>query len=94
MLISGERQERERQLGWLLQGYRLFAEFDPRELHLIEPLRSLRMLHHQAWLARRWDDPAFPRAFPWFEDARHWENILQQLREQLDELQQEPLIIH
>jgi len=94
MLISGERQERERQLGWLLQGYRLFAEFDPRELHLIEPLRSLRMLHHQAWLARRWDDPAFPRAFPWFEDVRHWENILQQLREQLDELQQEPLIIH
>jgi len=93
MLIAGERHEREQQLSWLLQGYRLFAEFDPRELHLIEPLRCLRMLHHQAWLARRWDDPAFPRAFPWFEDARHWENILQQLREQLDELQQAPLAV-
>jgi Ser/Thr protein kinase RdoA (MazF antagonist) len=91
MLISGDRFEREQQLGWLLEGYRLFRDFDPRELHLIEPLRSLRMLHHQAWLARRWDDPAFPMAFPWFEDPRHWENVIQQLREQLDELQQEPL---
>jgi Ser/Thr protein kinase RdoA (MazF antagonist) len=93
MLIAGERHEREQQLGWLLQGYRLFAEFDASELHLVEPLRCLRMLNHQAWLARRWHDPAFPRAFPWFDDARHWENILQQLREQLDELQQPPLAI-
>jgi Ser/Thr protein kinase RdoA (MazF antagonist) len=91
MLISGERDERERQFDWLLSGYRLFHDFDPRELHLIEPLRTLRMLHHQTWLARRWDDPAFPLAFPWFEDARHWENVIQQLREQLDELQQPPI---
>lgn len=91
MLISGERHEREQQLGWLLDGYRMFRDFDPRELHLIEPLRSLRILHHQAWLARRWHDPAFPLAFPWFEDARHWENVMQQLREQLDELQQPAL---
>lgn len=93
MLISGDRLEREQQLGWLMEGYRLFSDFDPRELHLVEPLRSLRMLHHQAWLARRWDDPAFPRAFPWFEDGRHWENVMQQLREQLDELQQPPLLL-
>ena len=93
MLISGERHDREQQFGWLMEGYKLFSDFDPRELHLIEPLRSLRMLHHQAWLARRWEDPAFPRAFPWFEDARHWENVMQQLREQLDELQQPPLVL-
>ena len=91
MLISGERHEREQQLGWLLQDYRLFHDFDARELHLIEPLRTLRMLHHQAWLARRWHDPAFPRAFPWFGEARHWEDVIGQLREQLDQLQQLPL---
>ncbi len=91
MLISGERQEREQQLGWLLQEYRLFHDFDARQLHLIEPLRTLRMLHHQAWLARRWNDPAFPRAFPWFGEQRHWENLIGQLREQLDQLQQPPL---
>lgn len=91
MLISGDSSERASQLGWLLDGYRLFHDFDPAELNLIEPLRCLRMLHHQAWLARRWHDPAFPLAFPWFTDARHWENVIQQLREQLDELQQAPL---
>ncbi len=93
MLISGERADREEQFGWLLEGYRQFSEFDPAERHLIEPLRTLRMINHQAWLARRWNDPAFPRAFPWFADERHWENVLQQLREQLDELQQPPLSI-
>ena len=91
MLISGEPDERSVQLGWLLDGYRMFHHFNPVELHLIEPLRCLRMLHHQAWLARRWEDPAFPMAFPWFTDARHWENVMQQLREQLDELQQPPV---
>jgi Ser/Thr protein kinase RdoA (MazF antagonist) len=91
MLISGERHDREQQLGWLLQDYRIFKDFDARELHLIEPLRTLRMLHHQAWLARRWSDPAFPRAFPWFGEGRHWENLIGQLREQLDQLQQPPL---
>ncbi|TVQ39172.1 MAG: serine/threonine protein kinase [Wenzhouxiangella sp.] len=91
MLISGEPDERAAQIGWLLNGYRMFHDFNPAELNLIEPLRCLRMLHHQAWLARRWEDPAFPLAFPWFTDARHWENVMQQLREQLDELQQPPL---
>ena len=91
MLISGERHEREQQLGWLLRDYRLFHDFDPRQVHLIEPLRTLRMLHHQAWLARRWNDPAFPRAFPWFGEERHWENLIGQLREQLDQLQQPAL---
>ena len=91
MLLSGDRPERERQMAWIIEEYRRFHDFDPRELHLIEALRSLRMLHHQAWLARRWDDPAFPLAFPWFGEERHWENVIQQLKEQLDELQQPAL---
>jgi Ser/Thr protein kinase RdoA (MazF antagonist) len=91
MLISGERDDRERQIDWLLEEYTRFQPFNAAELHLIEALRGLRMLHYQAWLARRWNDPAFPRAFPWFDDGRHWEQIIQQLREQMDELQQAPL---
>jgi len=86
MLISGAREEREQQFGWLIEAYREFSDFDPRELHLVEALRTLRMLHYQAWLARRWDDPAFPAAFPWFGEDRHWENMIGQLREQLGEL--------
>lgn len=88
MLLSGERHERETQLGWIMEGYTMFRDFNPAELNLVEPLRTLRMLNHQAWLARRWDDPAFPMAFPWFGDERHWENVLQQLQEQLGELQE------
>lgn len=91
MLIAGDRAERTKQLGWLLEGYRLFSGFDARELHLLEPLRALRMIHYQAWVARRWHDPAFPRAFPWFADDRHWENVIEQLQEQLGELQEPPL---
>ncbi|MEM7054746.1 MAG: serine/threonine protein kinase [Pseudomonadota bacterium] len=92
MLISGDRHEREQQWQWLLDGYSMFSEFDPRELHLVEALRALRMINYQAWLARRWHDPAFPQAFPWFDDERHWETVIQQLHEQLSELQ-EPAIV-
>ena len=91
MLISGERHDREQQWQWLLEDYAMFCEFNPAELHLIEALRALRMIHYQAWLARRWHDPAFPQAFPWFDDDRHWETVIQQLREQLSELQ-EPVV--
>ena len=91
MLISGERADREQQLGWLIEEYRRFHDFDPRELHLIEALRTLRMIYYQAWLARRWDDPAFPAAFPWFGEDRHWETVIGQLREQLGELAEPPL---
>jgi len=94
MLISGERESRERQWGWLLDEYSVYCDFDARELALVEPLRVLRMIHYQAWLARRWDDPAFPMAFPWFEDDRHWETVINQLREQLSELQEPAVIWH
>ncbi len=93
MLLSGETQEVSRQLGDLLDGYGQFMDFDARELLLIEPLRTLRMIHYSAWLARRWDDPAFPRAFPWFEEARFWERHILDLREQLAAIEQPPLAV-
>ena len=91
MLASGEREARARQLGWLLEGYGLFQDFDPRQLHLVEPLRAMRLLHYHAWIARRWDDPAFPAAFPWFESPRHWEEVIVQLQEQIVALR-EPVL--
>jgi len=94
MLISGNVHDREQQWGWLLDAYSTFCDFDPRELNLVEPLRALRMIHYQRWLAQRWDDPAFPQAFPWFEDERHWETVIGQLREQLSEMQEEAVTWH
>ena len=91
MLLSGDRHEMERQLADVLEGYLQFCDFDRRELHLVEALRTLRMLHHAAWLARRWEDPAFPVAFPWFDGARYWEDLVLGLREQLSAMQEPPL---
>ena len=82
MLVSGERDEMRRQLDELLEGYTVFHPFDPRSLGLIEALRTLRLMHYAAWLARRWQDPAFPRAFPWFGTPRYWEEHILTLREQ------------
>ena len=79
------------QLAHLLEGYSQFATFDPRELVLIESLRTLRMIHYSAWLARRWSDPAFPAAFPWFIEPRYWENQVLALREQLAAIAEGPL---
>jgi len=83
MLLAGSAAEMRAQLGEILEGYKQFAEFDAIEATLIEPLRALRMVHYAAWLARRWDDPAFPRAFPWFGEARYWERHVAELEEQL-----------
>ena len=83
MLLAGSRQEMRTQLTDLLKGYEQFLPFDRRELALIEPLRALRMIHYSAWLARRWDDPAFPKAFPWFAEPRYWEEHYRALEEQL-----------
>ncbi len=86
MLLSGEREEARRQLEPLLEGYGEFFDFDQRELLLVEALRGLRLIHYSAWLARRWSDPAFPRAFPWFASPRYWEEQVQVLREQRERL--------
>lgn len=91
MLLSGSRAEMTVQVRDLLEGYEQFAEFDRSELALVEPLRALRMIHYSAWLARRWHDPAFPRAFPWFAEPRYWENHVVELQEQLEALAGEPL---
>lgn len=91
MLLSGSQDEMAEQMRVLLRGYEDFREFDERELILIEPLRTLRLVHYAAWVARRWSDPAFPAAFPWFEDARYWEARILELREQIAAMQDEPL---
>ncbi|TCJ14650.1 serine/threonine protein kinase [Parasulfuritortus cantonensis] len=91
MLLSGDRPARVRQLADVLAGYEDFMDFDPRQLHLIEALRTLRLLHYSAWLARRWDDPAFPAAFPWFASPRYWEERILELREQIALMDEEPL---
>lgn len=91
MLLSGERADRVRQLGDLLAGYEDFHEFEPRSLHLVEALRTLRLVHYSAWLARRWDDPAFPLAFPWFNTARYWQDRILELREQVALMDEAPL---
>ena len=91
MMLAGDRQECLGQLSELMDGYQEFHDFDPRELALIEPLRALRLLHYSAWLARRWDDPAFPRSFPWFANERYWGDQILALREQLAALNEEPL---
>ncbi len=93
MLLSGDRQEMTCQLAELLEGYRQFHDFDTRELALIEPLRSLRLIHYNAWLARRWDDPAFPRAFPWFGTPAYWQEQLGLLRQQQHLLREPPLML-
>ncbi|HEX7114468.1 MAG TPA: serine/threonine protein kinase [Steroidobacter sp.] len=91
MLLAGSRAEMAEQLGHLLEGYSQFSSFDHRELVLIESLRTLRMIHYSAWLARRWSDPAFPNAFPWFVEPRYWENQILALREQLAAIAEGPL---
>ncbi|MBF0108592.1 MAG: serine/threonine protein kinase [Magnetococcales bacterium] len=91
MCLSGGREERTLQLQSLLSGYRQFHDFQPRQLHLVEPLRTLRMIHHTAWIARRWHDPAFPLAFPWFAEGRFWENHLLALGEQIPLMEEPPL---
>lgn len=94
MLLEGDRETMSLQLAWLLEGYETFRPFDARELHLIEPLRTLRMLHYSAWLAQRWDDPAFPHHFPWFNTHRYWEEQILALREQLALMDEPPLAVY
>jgi len=91
MLMSGDREEQTPQVQKLLEGYLEFAEFDARELHLVEALRTLRLMHYAAWLARRWEDPAFKLAFPWFNSDRYWDEHVLALREQAALMQEPPL---
>jgi len=91
MLLSGDRAAMEGQLRILVGAYESFRDFDRRELALIEPLRTLRLLHYSAWIARRWNDPAFPAAFPWFNTQRYWQDRILELREQVALMDEAPL---
>jgi Ser/Thr protein kinase RdoA (MazF antagonist) len=91
MLLSGDRASQTRQLSDVLRGYRDFAQLDPRELNLVEALRTLRLINYSAWIARRWDDPAFPAAFPWFNTQRYWQDRILELREQIALMDEAPL---
>lgn len=92
MLLAGDRQQRTQQLAALLDGYEQLRAFDRRELALIEPLRTLRLIHYSAWLARRWSDPTFPLHFPWFGTPDYWRGQVVLLREQIDALRAPPLV--
>jgi len=91
MLLSGDRASMTRQFSDVLAGYEDFMDFDRRQLHLIEALRTLRILHYAGWLARRWEDPAFPAAFPWFNAQRFWEEHILQIKEQIAAVQEAPI---
>lgn len=91
MLLCGDRADQNAALGEILSGYTLFSPFDPRELYIFEALRTLRLLYYYAWIARRWDDPAFQRVFTWFNTQKCWEEHILALREQAAAMDEEPL---
>lgn len=93
MLLSGSPSDQQRQWAEIVTGYQQFADFDFREMRLVEPLRGLRMLHHAAWVSHRWSDPAFPRAFPWFGEERYWDSYVADLREQTNAIEEPPLLL-
>jgi len=93
MLLSGDRRQRTTQLSALIDGYEQFRPFDRRELALIEPLRTLRLIHYSAWLARRWQDPTFPINFPWFGTSDYWKSQINTLEEQIEAMQEAPVNI-
>ncbi len=91
MLLPGDREAASQALGSLVKGYEDFCDFDDHQLPLIEALRTLRLMHHSAWIARRWADPAFPAAFPWFASPRYWQDRILELKEQVALMQETPL---
>ncbi len=91
MMLSGDKDQQQRQWERIMAGYRQFCPFNGAELNLVESLRTLRIIHYSAWLARRWEDPAFPHNFPWFNTQRYWSDHILTLREQLAALQEPPL---
>lgn len=93
LLLSGDRADMTKQLGSVLSGYEDFCDFDTRQLHLVEALRTLRLIHYSAWIAKRWNDPAFPPAFPWFGTGRYWQDRILELKEQIS-LMDEPPLLH
>jgi Ser/Thr protein kinase RdoA (MazF antagonist) len=94
MMLSGTAGEQSTQMSYILDGYTAFSHFDRSEISLIEPLRTLRIMYHAAWIARRWDDPAFPRAFPFFDTQHYWASHVQELRDQWERINEPPLSLY
>jgi Ser/Thr protein kinase RdoA (MazF antagonist) len=94
MWLAGDRPAMQVQLNAVMEGYREFSDFDPAELWLMEALRTLRLIHYSGWLAQRWDDPAFPRSFPFFNTQRYWQDQILALREQAAILDEPPLELY
>ena len=92
MLLSGDRASMTRSSATCSTATRTSRSSTARELHLVEALRTLRLMHYAAWIARRWDDPAFPAAFPWFNTQRYWQDRILELREQVAAMQEPPLV--
>lgn len=91
MLLSGNQQEQQLQLSTLLEGYEQEFEFNTQQLSLIEPLRSMRIIHYVNWINKRWSDPAFPLNFPWFITDQYWKELLQSLQQQIINMQVAPI---
>jgi len=94
MFLSGDRAQKMWQLSELKEGYSEFREFPAHQLRWVEIFRTMRIIYYSAWLARRWDDPAFPKAFPWFNTVRYWSDHILELREQMAALEEEHLIVY
>ncbi|MCP4324617.1 MAG: serine/threonine protein kinase [Psychromonas sp.] len=93
MLLSGDREEQQLQLATLIEGYEQEFEFDNQQIKLIEPLRSMRIIHYVSWINKRWSDPAFPLNFPWFATDQYWQELLQSLQQQITNMQAAPLSV-
>ena len=91
-MLSGSPEEMKQQMNQILLGYEDFFDFNLQELHLIEALRTLRLIHYAAWIAARWDDPAFKTAFTWFNTQQYWQDRILELREQIAAMNEPPLI--
>lgn len=93
MMLYGDRDQMQGQLADIARGYEMFLPFPANELPLIETLRTMRLINYSAWLAKRWNDPAFPQAFPWFNTGRYWSEQILTLREQMSALQEPSLVL-
>ncbi len=93
MFLSGDAKEMSQQLDMFLDGYEDFYQLNPRQLYLVEALRTMRLIHFSAWIARRWQDPAFPIAFPWFNTQQYWQARILELREQIALMQEPPALL-
>lgn len=94
MMLSGERKDQSLQLSAILEGYRQFNSFNLNELKCIESLRTMRLVYYTAWLAKRWEDPAFPKNFPWFNTQAYWQQHIREVEQQIDQVNEEPLNVY